>query len=46
MANDNRTDNVKLLLGWAIGLSLYTKPFKVQEELKLYQEIRAIIAIG
>ena len=46
MASDDRTDNVKLLLGQAVGLSLYTEPFKVQEELKHYQEIRAITAIG
>ena len=46
MASDDRTDNMKLLLGQAIGLSLYTEPSKVQEELKLYQEIRAITAIG
>ena len=42
----DRTRNVKLLLEQAIGLSLYTEPSKVQEELKLYQEIRAITAIG
>ena len=42
----NRTVNVKLLLGQAVGLSLYTEPSKVQEELKLYEEIRAITAIG
>ena len=42
----DRTVNVKLLLGQAVGLSLYTKPSKVQEELKLYEEIRAITAIG
>ena len=42
----NRTENVKLLLRQAVGLSLYTEPHKVQEELKLYQEIRAITAIG
>ena len=42
----DRTGNVKLLLGQAIGLFLYTKPSKVQEELKLYQEISAISAIG
>ena len=36
----------KLLLGQAGVLSLYTEPSKVQEELKLYQEIRAITAIG
>ena len=42
----DRTRNVKLLLEQAIGLSLYTEPSKVQEELKLYKEIRAIIAIG
>ena len=42
----DRTRNVKLLLEQAIGLSLYTEPSKVQEELKLYEEIRAIIAIG
>ena len=46
MASDDRTDNMKLLLGQAIGLSLYTELSKVQEELKLYQEIRAITAIG
>ena len=46
MASDDRTDNVKLLLGQAIGLSLYTEPSKVQEELELYEEIRAITAIG
>ena len=46
MASDNRTDNVKLFLEQAVGLSLYTEPFKVQKELKLYEEIRAIIAIG
>ena len=45
-ASDRRTDNVKLLLRQAVGLSLYTEPHKVQEELKLYQEIRAITAIG
>ena len=44
MANDDRIDNVKLLLGQAVGLSLYTESFKV--ELKLYQEVRAITAIG
>ena len=43
---NNRIENVKLLLGQAIGLFLYTKPSKVQEELKLYQEISAISAIG
>ena len=42
----DRTENVKLLLGQAIGLSLYTEPSKVQEELKLYEEIRAITVIG
>ena len=42
----DRIGNVKLLLGQAVGLSLYTEPSKVQEELKLYQEIRAITAIG
>ena len=46
MASDDRIDNMKLLLGQAVGLSLYTKQFKVQEELKLYQEIRAITAIS
>ena len=46
MASDGRTDNVKLLLGQAVGLSLYTEPSKVQEELKFYEEIRAITAIG
>ena len=46
MASDDRTDNVKLLLGQAVGLSLYTEPSKVQEELKLYEEIRAVTAIG
>ena len=46
MASDGRTDNVKLLLGQAVGLSLYTESFKVQEELELYQEIRAITVIG
>ena len=45
-ASDGRTDNVKLLLRQAVGLSLYIEPHKVQEELKLYQEIRAITAIG
>ena len=42
----NRTENVKLLLGQAVGLFLYTEPSKVQEELKLYEKIRAITAIG
>ena len=42
----DRTGNVKLLLGQAVGLFLYIEPFKVQEKLKLYQEIRAITAIG
>ena len=42
----NRTGNVKLLLGQAVVLSLYTEPSKVQKELKLYEEIRAITAIG
>ena len=42
----DRTGNVKLLLGQAIGLTLYTEPSTVQEELKLYEEIRAITAIG
>ena len=46
MTSDGRTDNVKLLLGQAVGLSLYTEPSKVQEELKFYEEIRAITAIG
>ena len=46
MASDNRTGNVKLLLGQVVGLSLYSESFKVQEELKLYEEIRAITAIG
>ena len=45
-ASDSRTENVKLLLGQAVGLSLYTEPSKVQEELKLYEEIKAITAIG
>ena len=36
----------KLLLEQAVGLPLYTEPSKVQEELKLYEEIRAITAIG
>ena len=45
MASDDRTHNVKLLLGQAVGLSLYTEPSKIQEELKLYKEIRAITAI-
>ena len=42
----DRIGNVKLLLGQAVGLSLYIEPSKVQEELKLYEEIRAITAIG
>ena len=42
----DRIVNVKLLLGQAVGLSLYTEPSKIQEELKLYEEIRAITAIG
>ena len=42
----DRTGNMKLLLGQAIGLSLYIEPSKVQEELKLYEEIKAITAIG
>ena len=42
----DRTESVKLLFGQAVGLPLYTKPSKVQEELKLYEEIRAITAIG
>ena len=42
----DRTGNMKLLLEQAVGLSLYTKPSKVQEELEFYQEIRAITAIG
>ena len=46
MASDDRTDNMKLLLRQAVGLSLYTEPHKVQEELELYQEIRAVTAIG
>ena len=46
MASDGRIDNVKLLLGQAVKLSLYIEPSKVQEELELYQEIRAITAIG
>ena len=46
MASDDRTDNVKMLLGQAVGLSLYTEPSKVQEELELYKEIRAITTIG
>ena len=46
MASDGRTDNVKLLLRQAVGLSLYTEPHKVQKKLELYQEIRAITAIG
>ena len=46
MASDDRTDNVKLLLGQAVGLFLYTEPSKIQEKLKLYEEIRAITAIG
>ena len=46
MASDDRIDHVKLLLGQAVGLSLYTELSKIQEELKLYQEIRAITAIG
>ena len=46
MASDDKTDNVKLLLRQAVGLSLYTEPSKVQEELKLYKKIKAITAIG
>ena len=42
----DKTGNVKLLLGQAVGLSLYTEPSKIREELKLYEEIRAIITIG
>ena len=42
----DRTENTKLLLGQAVGLSLYTESSKVQKELKLYEEIRAITAIG
>ena len=42
----DRIGNVKLLLGQAVGLSLYTESSKVQEELKLYEEIKAIIVIG
>ena len=42
----DRTENVKLLLRQAVGLSLYTEPHRVQKELELYQEIRAITAIG
>ena len=46
MASDSRTDNIKLLLGQAMGLSLYTEPSKVQEGLEFYEKIRAITAIG
>ena len=46
MASDDRIDSVKLLLGQAVGLSIYTKPSKVQKELELYEEIIAITAIG
>ena len=46
VASDDRIDNVKPLLGQAVGLSLYTESSKVQKELKLYEEIRAITAIG
>ena len=35
----DRIGNVKLLLGQAIGLSLNTKPSKVQKEVELYEEI-------
>ena len=42
----DRTENMKLLLRQAVGLSLYTELYRVQEELELYQEIRAITAIG
>ena len=42
----DRTENVKMLLRQAVGLSLYTESHRVQEELELYQEIRAITAIG
>ena len=42
----DRTGNVKLLLGQAVGLSLNTEPSKVQEELKCYEEIKAITIIG
>ena len=42
----DRTGNVKLLLEQAVELSLYTEPSKVQKELKLYEKIRAITAIG
>ena len=42
----DRIGNVKLLLGQAVGLSLYTELFKVQEELKLYEKIRAGNAIS
>ena len=42
----DRTGNMKLLLEQAVGLSLYIEPSKVQEKLKLYEEIRAITAIG
>ena len=42
----DRTENMKLLLEQAVGLSLYIEPSKVQEKLKLYGEIRAITAIG
>ena len=42
----DRTEDVKLLLRQAVGLSLYIEPHKVQEELELYEEIRAITVIG
>ena len=42
----DRIENVKLLLGQAVGLSLYIESSKIQEELELYEEIRAITVIG
>ena len=42
----DRIENVKLLLGQAVGLSLYTESSKAQEELEFYEEIKAIAAIG
>ena len=42
----DRIENVKTVIGTGCSTVLITESSKVQEELKLYEKIRAITAIG